>query len=649
MRVVLVIDVLQEQRRHIDLLFSNSLGYDSQCLEQFFMTHEEIDVLIMRNRREEVLYIGDMIPENRTLVVNLFQQQVVDILGISAPLIADGLVSDLDHTISELIVDFKTAIEILADRTGGRVVRERFGVIDLFVQRSLDTRLTDMDQSQIVQIEWCEIGNQDAVRSIIHVRDDMDFVNDFVRRCGTRRIKRIRDHCCVCHEDLLQSFDRKQEGEMPFCRLMPQSFHKIDTPKMKGPDVYNYVRSLVLKRKVGAIWEQANLLTQIVANIFSTYEKVYLVLTVDGDEKEVIVDLEQLKAEYALYNNTLEVMLGVIANRPLDTSTSLPIAQSKVAYYRDALQAGYKLNRTKIGMANTTNYPVSEMNDLAMIRKGGGTDMRLHHRFCLHSVNGFFHKSDADEEKLYIVDGAKCMDKCNVVTSGFISFFDIGELTKENIKPSNISVFTGGEKLKDMTKLTVETDMTNKSFFLVLGGYLVFPQKNVMWSTGGQDILIDFKRLPLLERYFESDIYLDQSYLGLTPSSTNDSQISVEELYSDAVLQKLLTGPYSYVVVVDTPRLYLQKRYMRSSAVPGLFNAYQEPKFPLFVAHGRCAEYWKVFESDVWAVTINDPFLRNYLFRYSRPGDIENPDNAMAPQYPFSYGEGFMLEIGKLE
>ena len=237
------------------------------------------------------------------------------------------------------------------------------------------------------------------------------------------------------------------------------------------------------------------------------------------------------------------------------------------------------------------------------------------------------------------------MRKSRVNHLGILSFLDVGALTKIPLLSANIVGQTESAPLKDRIIFSISQDLTNKSFFLVLGGYLVFPHPNVFWRNGEKTFALDLNMLPYLERLYESKAYMDLTALGLTSFPINPDLIDLEEVWSDAILKNYLTLSQSFLVLVDTPNLLTNNIYLRHSDLPGMFTAYQDPVYPLIVNYGKAVEYWKTREDNHWSVTVQDSFLRNFVLSQQSIAQLPYMNGNLIPQKPYWNSRGYLLEI----
>lgn len=409
--------------------------------------------------------------------------------------------------------------------------------------------------------------------------------------------------------------------------------------------MYSYVRALGLSRSIGSQWAAVDLEDSLVFDIFQNYTKVYLTLNHSVLDEDVFVDLDVLAPLYGNYGDTLSSLLVLIGNMTLATVPALPNTLVKYAKYSDAIRVGYKVNPCNVGAIYPDNYPQSGLMDLEVTRALYKTDMSLIHDYCLVSVNGYYHSTDANATSAYVYDGAKTLRKSKLNHLGIYSFLDIGKLTKIKIKAEDIKPVSVGSTLKDKINFSVEEDLDDKSYILILGGYMVLPQDGVFWRSGENGFTLDINRLSYIERLFESKPYIDLSDLELTPTTLGDNVYDADELTSDDVIRKYMTLSQSFLVLVDIPSLVSNKIYVRHSSLPGMFTAYQDPVYPLVVNYGKMAEYWKVHEDGHWSLTVQDSYLRNYVVSQQPVRSGQDINDHLLSNKPFYHSRGYLLEL----
>lgn len=412
--------------------------------------------------------------------------------------------------------------------------------------------------------------------------------------------------------------------------------------------MYTYVSALVLPDQPTPQWESADVASMLVSTLYRSYRDVVLTLTPPGavDDEVVYVSMNSLRAQYATYNNTVTVLLQVLGNQTLQTLDELPTANLGYVKYSDMVQSGYVMELAKRGSVFPETYPRSELTDLLITRPGMDTDLALIHTHGLVSVNGYYHLTDSDGIKTWIVDGGLSIRASNQHHCGLTSFLSVGSLQKVTFTDEQITPAEGNTTLSQVIKLESSQSLEGKSFFLVLGGYLVFPDGERFYRTGEHAMHLHLKRLPYVERLIESRSGIDLHPLGITVSELSPHLYNLEELWSDTVIRKYLQLSQSFLVIVDTPSLFVNTLPLRQFNTPGVFSTIPKPTLPLQVGFGRTAEYWRVHEDGHWAVTVQDSFARNYLFSRHRQAEMVNINDALSFDRPFYMSQGHLLEIG---
>ena len=410
--------------------------------------------------------------------------------------------------------------------------------------------------------------------------------------------------------------------------------------------MYVYIKSLLISKNLGSRWEDIDISNIKLIDIFLLYRKVYIKLSSVYLELPITVDLDTIRNEYSNSNFTINEFLLHIGNRTLISTSNTPDIQTKYAVFSDAFRAGYKIEPQNIFVANNANLPLSEKTSLRLSRPNPSTDMKVFFDHCLVSINGFFHKTDTDNEYAYALNASESLFKSKQNQIGILSFFNIGKIEQVSITLDMISKQSNSVGMKNKTFVKLNKDITNKTVMLILGGYLIFVDNKSFFQVNDDTFAINFNELPMLERYFESNPYLNLKHLGLPESSDNVSLINVPEFFSDEVLTKYLTLNQTFFVILDSPSLFTNKIYLRPSNLPGMFTAYKEPKYPLFVNNGRIAEYWKTFEDGHWTVNVQDSYLKNSVFSSKPESELVNVSNNNIPLRTYYNSRGFLLEIG---
>lgn len=393
-------------------------------------------------------------------------------------------------------------------------------------------------------------------------------------------------------------------------------------------------------------WTTINGATASVKDLYLNYRKIVVTLTATGEPEPIFVDMEQLRSEFSSFSNTLQVLVASLGARPLETIAALPSSRVGYAKYVDAYQAGYKLNFAKAGYAVPANAPVEQTLDLVISRSGISVDLKKIHDYCMMSVNGFFHNTTKDSITSYVLDGGKTCVKTQVNCIGLTSFMEIGKLTKLKITDDMISKSNPIGTLKDGIIIRVPAGFLSKTFFMVLGGYLVYPDAQVLHQISETEFRLNIQHLPYIDRIYESEKYIDLSPLGLDEQVGWETVIQGDEVWSDAVLTKYLKLSQSFVVAVDTDNLFFEKHAIRQARYPGHFYTPDEPMYPLIVATGRIGEYWKRKEDVKYGLYVHDSFVKNRMYYHAPNLNLTAYAAQLSFNRPYYFSQGYLLEIG---
>ena len=425
-------------------------------------------------------------------------------------------------------------------------------------------------------------------------------------------------------------------------------------PYVKEFSVYKLLSAAVLPNKVTPQWSVKSVGDIPVATLYAQHRKVVLAVgwvdpaVTDGALTEVYIDMDSLKPQYAAYTNTVNVLLQSLGDTTLDTTAAWPMKQLNYVKYSDVCQIGYKAMLVRRGFVDPDGYPREELRDIELTRPGYSTKLGSIHTHCLVSVNGFFHQTDTDGTRAYVVEGGRSVQHGHCAHIGLTSFSSIGAVRKLPIAPEAIAAKQADAPMKDGIHFSVPEDLTGCSVALVLGGYLIFPEESIFYPVGDGCFELNIDRLPYLERIIESSHWIDLSSLGLTKSPINEMLFNPTELWSDAVLTKYLLLSQSFLVVIENDSVFTNKLHLRQANFPGFFTCLEKPVYPLIASFGRCAEYWRTYEDRFWTITAMDTFRRNYVFNRQSENTLVNVTNQLAPDVPYQKSLSYLLEIGAI-
>lgn len=381
----------------------------------------------------------------------------------------------------------------------------------------------------------------------------------------------------------------------------------------------------------GSRWTDLDLDLIPVVEIFSTYRKVYLTLSAPFLPDPVYFDLDFFRIKYANFEGTLAEMFDDNGSDSIQTIESIPDADPKYAMFSDAFRASYKAD-------------IVAGNDLRLTRLN--TNMEDVYKYCLFTVNGLFHMTDTDFNYVYVLKGGESSKKSRQNQLGIISFRDISEVKSIPITDAMLFKQHDTSTFSDRVYIKIPQPMQGKTPILMLGGYMVRPDKETFFPVGNDTYCVNVGRLPILQRYYESVNFIDYSSLGLDHSSTNGSQVDLEQFYSDACIQKYFTLSQSFIVVVDKENLFFNESYIDGSRLPNRFISYTKPTYPLFAATGKVCEYWVTKEDGQYSVVVGDSFLQNKVFASVVKDEPASVSSSNVPSSTHFNSRAYLLEIG---
>jgi len=412
---------------------------------------------------------------------------------------------------------------------------------------------------------------------------------------------------------------------------------------------YQYVSATAKENGLTALWQPADVQNMVIKDIYATYADVWLTLAHPSSPRPLYLLMSEVRASIApTYSHyTVANWLAAIGNASLPTSPMEPVITTTHVKFIDAWKAGYDIKKIDIGRNEDTQVPNFELNDLLISRED--VDFGIYHRRALVSVNGYFHRTGVAGTKLHVLDGGRTGSLGNDNRVGLISFNDVAAIDLIPITPDMILKASIDTPLHLRHTIKLPFSIENKTILLCVGGYL-----QILDSTyqviGSNSISVNFARMGWPERYFDSIGKIDLSSLPLTPIDDDHTHVSVEELLSDEVVRAWMTMSQSFLVVVNSDRIYKRIHYCGNAEMPGRFETDEDKKLmPMFAGYGRHVNY---LSYDDWGVRIhaahpNDNVRLNYMFRMARWLEEGAIDSSLQVQRPWEWANGYMVELGR--
>lgn len=402
------------------------------------------------------------------------------------------------------------------------------------------------------------------------------------------------------------------------------------------------VKAFGLNKRSNSYWEPLSLTSQSMMELFPEYQNI--ILGIELDNELVYKDISDLKTVYFEYEGNLLDLFNIISIETLITISEPEFQNIKSVNYEDIFRAGYKVKSVKMGFNYPFNYPHSELKDIEISREN--TDMTYVEKFCMVTINGYLHKPESViDNKLHIKNGSIAMKKENKNHIGLLSFQDIGEIEYGKLTYTDILSVDDITKLSDRCYLKI-TKEEDESIMLVIGGYLVLLDDNVLTQHDAGILSLQLNNLPIKQRLIESINSINMDSMGINKNDINDRGIDIQNLINDNdFIKKYLTFDNSFIVKIKTNNLHFRHNHIRSSNLPGMFTTYHKPIHPLVMNYGKIGEYWKTYEDGFWSVTVCDSYYRNFVFNYSNTKSGDTVGNSLTPNRRFHNSHVYFIEI----
>ncbi len=415
--------------------------------------------------------------------------------------------------------------------------------------------------------------------------------------------------------------------------------------------MYSLVSAKVKTEFITGDWWDDDISALTIRELVTQYKIVHLTLSNNFVLVPIYADLHSwLNLPYMNVNLTLAAWFTAIGNTTLPVTQTPFYYENKKVKYRDAFMSRFDIRRVHPEFDPELPVSVDEKIDLMLSKDGiNQTDFT---DYCLVSVNGYMHCIESTDRGIYVRKGAEKVKDNDERNVGILSFANVAKVT---IKPFTDTVIYTDQSvivptvtygsLADSAYIKTGVDLSNKSVLLSIGGYL-----HVMddcYSIIGEELIrIDFKRIPLVRRLLESKKYINLDSLNLTENEFNSSALAVEEILSDDVIRAYLHLSQSFLIIVDTPNLYVQQYLMENGRLPGIYFHPTTTMFPMVIDNGRLAEYLEIYEEGKTQYRIIGNKRKLYMFETIDWKEQVLVDNTQQIYNGQPYAEAVLLEIG---
>jgi hypothetical protein len=412
---------------------------------------------------------------------------------------------------------------------------------------------------------------------------------------------------------------------------------------------YSFVSAIGVPKGSNRRWEVVTPGTSSIAMLIQLYRR--MIIKVNDGTVDSYVELSTFNSQYS--DSALTLQAVIAAQTTLATTPTQPQINIQSAKWVNGVRAGYAMQPWDAVYKDTISP--ADRADALIKREDPVTDYNTVYKNCLVTINGFYHLTDTDGSSGVLVYGAsQSVRLAKAFHFGIHSFQALGGLTIQPIKTADVfkrltdAMVAGTEPItgyKDIGAIRINTPLNGRAVLLVLGGYLYTPDSGVYRLISDNTLEVDYSRLQLVDRIFESKNYIDLSSLAPALSSTLD-YANLPNLLSDVTLLKYLTLSQSFIVILNQTELYTARHYCQKTSVLGEYSSYQKPVYPLQVGLGRVPEYFVSTDGQRWSMQCTATGLRRMVYNSTDPNHLTNITDVSYPEDPELLNPGYQLEIG---
>lgn len=377
--------------------------------------------------------------------------------------------------------------------------------------------------------------------------------------------------------------------------------------------MYFLVTAVLKERNTNKPWSEVDLSAVTVRDFLKNYISGYVVLTNNSLPGEHIVDYMTFltgNLPQPLINITFPQWLALINNRVLAVIKEPDFVYGE-AWYSDALKAGWSIERAHPISPSNDNYTQADLTDGLLIKPSVSMDM--FGDYILTTQNGLLHYSYPTAKGIKVKDLTKSFYTSNKQNVGVLSFTDIGKVTQVPIAISNLIPVDPTDNMMREFHVDVNMNLTNKTVWVSIGGYL-HTEANEVFVVNPETGLIgvNLEKIDIPRRIAHSSQLIDLSSLGIFKPDWSPTLFDLTELKSHVVMQRYLTLSQSFVIVIDTQNIAIEKEELEYTGIVGVYKCPKRRSYAIINEYGLF-QYYAPSKIDNEAMGINiPPDLKTY-------------------------------------
>lgn len=386
--------------------------------------------------------------------------------------------------------------------------------------------------------------------------------------------------------------------------------------------MYTLIKTIVrsYKRETGVVEIEAGLLN--IRTLIKDNIEVYLVLNNTFLPGVHTLDVRNVLENIYSSNPTFTVnqWLASVGNATLPTVIGEPTLTTVSSPMVDAHVAGFVV-KTSTGFTGTDSGGVLDIDRTHLSLQKKGIDYIQMHQHVLAAVGGYLHLTDSDPTAYYIKDAATSMRISKTPKVNLISLDKIGAFKNIPISQCDVTPRLGIELQRGFT-ITTDEDLTNKTVWLSLGGYLLNLNKEYR-QVNNKSIVVDWGKFNIHLKYFTARQYIDMSAVEAALSFQDSAVVDKLSLNGNEAILAFLHLTQSFLIVIDNPSINVDRVRLEDTGLPGKYYAYDNPMTPMMTHDGRLPPISLINERKAWVVStsIKQGMVDNRYGEQMNPSD----------------------------
>lgn len=356
--------------------------------------------------------------------------------------------------------------------------------------------------------------------------------------------------------------------------------------------MYTLVSAVLKERNTNNPWSEVNVSTVTVRDFLDDYISGYVVLTNSSLPGEHIVDYMTFltgNLPKPLININFVQWLSLIGNRVLPTIKEPDFSYGE-AWYSDAIKAGWTVNRAHPTSPSNVNYTQADLIDGLLSKPTVAMD--IYGDYILATQNGLLHLSYPTTQGLKVKDLTQSFYSSNKSNVGVMSFTDIGKVTQVPITITNLIPVDPTDNMMREFHVDTGMDLTNKTVWISIGGYLHTDVTEVYVANQETGLVgVNIGKVDIARRIAYSSQLIDLSSLGVFKPDWSPTLFDLTALKTHVVMQRYLTLSQSFVIIIDTQNITIEKEELEFTGIVGVYKCPKRRSYAVFNQEGLFQYY----------------------------------------------------------